>query len=532
MFEARILAWQQWAHRVPLNRKPLSHCQWCLVCLCYPFYWLFSNPYSHITADQAARMIFKYCRANREYMINNPLVIQQIEDKILNTIDRRSSYKYKTIVDQVRKKLNRLKLPNPPQKIPEKEEEVMSFENQRWKWPKNLSFLGITAEQKDLLNLVISTLVQTSKFSPKIEILKSQKNHTELQIEVSNDGFHRFTLPFRIRYVIEDQELQNVVVLSRKIIDQGGQRNVRLSFNPFKSKYYVRKRATSETEILIVETLSKRKHRGLVSVKPWQEISSSGVKRTKFLEPLYEMPLTELFGTYHLTKFQQKLFLIEDLLFGLQAFHSHQIENICFGDYTGSFKWFHYDLKPDNILVRRNLQTGGFEAAITDFGHACNTDGVGGSNGYRSPERVQRYLTSSRTTHDNFVYQAQHGQSMDIWSMGLIFVGILIGRGSEKAGDHFPPLPCLEEGFLKDSKKEIHFCDAFVAELTQDQIDRDLDQLKAAYPASTPEKQLMLDHLWKMVKQMLRVKPEERITAEEALKQFKEYNHNSLVYKY
>lgn len=117
---------------------------------------------------------------------------------------------------------------------------------------------------------------------------------------------------------------------------------------------------------------------------------------------------------------------------------------------------------------------------------------------------------------------------MDIWSMGLVLVTLLLGRASTRlpgnSGD--PPITCIENCLLQGMKNKDWWVqyrpDIGVTLLRQDVLDKDLKTLRQASLKSLKGvKAIQMARIWdELIFKMLKVKPEERLSAKTTLQTF------------
>lgn len=83
--------------------------------------------------------------------------------------------------------------------------------------------------------------------------------------------------------------------------------------------------------------------------------------------------------------------------------------------YIHANNYIHRDIKPSNILIKKEL----FRVAITDFGTSMQSE-----KGDRTPQMVTKSYRSPEILMGDCSYSA----STDIWSLGCVFVEMLLHR--------------------------------------------------------------------------------------------------------
>ncbi|HEY4255036.1 MAG TPA: hypothetical protein VGM34_01650, partial [Chlamydiales bacterium] len=121
-------------------------------------------------------------------------------------------------------------------------------------------------------------------------------------------------------------------------------------------------------------------------------------------------------------------------------------------------------------------------------------------------------------------FNLKHGQAKDAWSAGLLILSILVGREEavtqQKMGQYetffIAPLPCLKKR-LSGERVRIGYQEEGIENLTQKAIDKDIDQLQIEVLQKHPEERASVETLFRTVKQMLKVNPDERLNINQLL---------------
>jgi len=368
------------------------------------------------------------------------------------------------------------------------------------KWPRDLSVLGISEDEKKKLEKAYSAITNAGECNLKIQ--KKHKGSYLVVFTYPNGSVKEVKIPFKFAFASNKSGLTGIILKTKKIVGEGGERQVKLCFEMLKGEYLARK-PVAPLEHILMESFQNSPTRGIPHIYSLAEKSVT--------ETLYAGSLSILFGTVFFDNLMQRVSLLGDLLSGLASLHGLTLKR----DNQRDVKVFHFDIKPANILVRQNPKNKMWEAVLSDFGFSGNPTVSGGSIGYKAPEEVKLELqldpldTGIKDRDPVVENNLKYGQAMDIWSMGLVATILLTGRVSERINPAvFPPIPCFEDCFFNTSKPRK---DHKFADLTQSQMDKDVMQLRPLFPSPK------LTGLWAIVGNMLQVDPEKRVSAREAL---------------
>ena len=171
-----------------------------------------------------------------------------------------------------------------------------------------------------------------------------------------------------------------------------------------------------------VEILQKLDHRGVVRLLPISE------GKNPFKERAVEiMDSPWFFGMEVLRGGSLEAYLrgLGALSLGEAAAICHQVGTTL--EYIHSQGFAHNDVKPDNVLFRRELTVGErLEPVLIDFGVAAKLvrPQLDGSVVYMAPERLQE----SRDPSAPEVVANVDPSKADVWSMGILLYRLLVGR--------------------------------------------------------------------------------------------------------
>lgn len=408
-----------------------------------------------------------------------------------------------------------------------------------WGWPEELSTLDVTVEQRQGIDAALNTVAEAYQRYAIFQVVieKGPKEHNpavarskDLVIKLDKEPVKKIPIPLNL--ILDNQanrEQLQCLLLTKKIIGSGGQRKVKICYDLTNGVYLVKKTIFSQSEYDILNHFHKNPGRGLPVVSYFREVNPS---KFQALEPLYEGSLTMLFGTTPLAELEQKLSLIHDILEGLKSLHDLTFQHPEHKWMNDLIKMFHFDIKPENILVRPHpTKKNKWEAVISDFGCSGNLYISGGTYGFRAPEEVALEIELRRIL-DLFEEDAnqinkseveshnrKYGQPMDIWATALVLILIITGKTSSKfTKAAIPPLPCIENCFL-NIPVNANPPDKKLTDLKQHQIDQDLSNLKLPSYKTDAEK-IAIEEVMKLIREMLQIDPDKRISATDTLIKF------------
>ena len=265
-------------------------------------------------------------------------------------------------------------------------------------------------------------------------------------------------------------------------------------------------------ESIINQMVKFRQTKGVQSNLFWRSLNSkSGINKKQVIEPIRLGTPIELFKKYDVflnSRFEMLLNLAEEL----NELHSMKLNFI-----KNNYGAFHNDIKLPNILI--NSSGSKLRAEFCDFGGGAgslitNTT----STGYTPPEYHTRPMNQSISE------ACQRAQKKDIWSLGLVFLSFLIGKTEEAIYikedknmiAEIAPLPLLKKGLENHKGDE---CSIF---LSQDLLNEDIDDLREQLLRSHQDDKIIINGCFEIVKKMLTINIDQRISAKELLKEISE----------
>jgi serine/threonine protein kinase len=171
-----------------------------------------------------------------------------------------------------------------------------------------------------------------------------------------------------------------------------------------------------------VEILQKLDHQGVVRLSPVSEGKNPFKERAvEIVDSPWFFGMEALVGGS-----------LENYLSGLGALSLGEAAAICHQvgttlEYVHREGFAHNDVKPDNILFRRELRVGErLEPVLIDFGVAAKLvrTQLDGSVVYMAPERLQE----SREPSAPEMLANVDPSKADVWSMGILLYRLLVGR--------------------------------------------------------------------------------------------------------
>lgn len=414
----------------------------------------------------------------------------------------------------------------------------------RRRWPQDLSILGITNEEKETIDraVVEAARIRSQHNAPIVWAKKRiccQDNTGNLLFDAQ--------LPISIALTPEN----HLLLFPKTVFGSGGERKIRWCYNATTGEFLLKKRVVgNEIEKTLIQTLIEdRKQRGWggsVRSATWRSVKTrDGKNKLQVIEPVRDGTLQILFGTRPLQDFSVKYGLILDFLKDLHALH--QI------NFTGSFKKdlfspqisleykaFHQDIKIENTLVHKDAG-GRWRGELSDFGAgSANPMTVPLSPGFTPPEYI-RYLAKISPfgieanrrfldTDEMIQFNLKYAQGRDIWAMGLVILSVIIGK-TEKATLRVPnksgvaiiaPLQCLKKRLearnYSPSRYEF-YAERGILDLVQIKLDSELFDLEHEVRLQHPNDSLKVNSIFHVIRQMLKIDPEQRGNAASLLGQ-------------
>jgi serine/threonine protein kinase len=505
--------------------------RWKLLCLLRPFCILFGyDVYTHVRINKVANAIFDYCEKNKKWVDKS--TIASLNSNVISKLSSKST-KHESELKDLFSDLC----------------ELLSHNFKDCIWPTNINELNLTNEQKADLDSIfgeIVTLLSSNEntYSLTKEKVPGKNSVRKLFIKKGDEVVKEYTLPITIDFIKKDK-LTHIVLIGKKILSKGGSRgNVRLCYDLTDGLPLVRKKSEDPViEGFFVNNFTRLNHidllypglffttgyskRGIVEFFGERK-SLDDPNKSQLIEYRYQETLSSKIDKKDLDIATKKSF-IQDLLCGLNTIHEIRMRLSYKDSTTSVVNGFHHDLKPDNIVIRTNPTTNKLEASITDFGLACKETAIGGTPGFRSPETIA-FLYNYRTDSNSLSASEEqiidfnriYGQMQDIWPMGLVLIALLTEPTSETS-----PIPCISTCLVNSTKATDAWkkknIDAEVMDLKQTELDKDLITLRDNSLGSVQGNDaVQLRRLWdEIIFKMMRIKPEERLSAKAALQAFR-----------
>ncbi len=510
---------------------------WCVLSLARPFFALFGiDVYSHVRIDRVAERFLEFCKVNRRFFFEKPDLLGCVQKDFLNSLtDKVSRHFQKIQADWDAREFMRKFNASAPPLFMEQQKEIQ--------WPKerDKGFFDITEQDRSTVERAIGSVQQALTQDPDCSIRfekTGEKGARErcLVIEKPDGSIQRIPVPYTLYFAEKDGRWADIFLITKKVIGKGSERRVRVVHSLFENKGYATKKVVSE-EASILTYFQEHPFRGIVTPECFRSIRAG---KQHVVEPLYAGSLHDLLSQPSLVTPEGKLNMMRDLVEGLNFLHAIPLKEMTFeftrnltfqkGQSFVSTKTYqvpavHTDIKPGNILVR--FEEGKWRAALTDFSGVWDPAAVGGTVGYRPPEIVKfanelkeiRVRSGGQEVLD---HNTLHGRASDVWSMGLVLVSILKGESLEK---QISPLPCIHDSIFPEAQKRhgvtvhteyVNQVDTAILTLSQEQVDQDLEALKLTLRLD-PFLARLVDEV---IKPMLRIKPSERITAQQVFSSF------------
>lgn len=373
-------------------------------------------------------------------------------------------------------------------------------------WPTDLTILGITEEQKELIDTTIRDAWRFGSFKWNTTLRSLTYGSKTVQLPIS----------FGI-----DPNNYDLLFLTKKPFALDGKIKSKLAYNVRRGQFLTKSRITGIFESTICQYMSaKRTERRVANFYSGSAIldKHNKVKEVQ-VESMREGPISVLFGTEPLATFATKQHLILDLLEDLYALHTRKVE----GDFiTFTLLGFSTEIPLRNFshsnicfdtasVFKEQGMWRGVLSAFKNIGMDLP------SLGFTPPEYVKFYQNKLPNGFDKMEgkdkealirFSVDHGQERDIWAMGLVILTTLVGRAELVFGTKMAPLPCLKRCIQQKGKDK--YDEGQICNLKQETLDSEIEMLKQEVMQKHPETVKVIEVLFASVKQMLRIDPNER----------------------
>lgn len=271
--------------------------------------------------------------------------------------------------------------------------------------------------------------------------------------------------------------------------------------------FFIRKKIVTEGEQKIYEQLYQTPCRGLPQVPLLPEKNAMGSPKWRLFERCYEGSLVNLISQNTFLPFEQFIDIAKQLLDGLSALHH---KGIAHGDIKLENAFFFYE--GERLIV-----------ALGDLGFVSHRHFDICFSPFTTPPEVlkaRQDYAQRQTLPAQDGIQLRRRKSRDIWSLGILFVFLLGGQKNPpirmQDGLLFlPPLRCFINRLQRRGDELV---DEGLINLSQEELDCSLKELKERYTQRFKQSH-QTEIIWSMITQMLRIHPDERISALHALEE-------------
>ena len=365
-------------------------------------------------------------------------------------------------------------------------------------WPDNLNDVGVTEENKAIIDHVLNTFYTRVENGENItaDFLKTDEKERFFQIidlsTQTEEVLEKYPIPLSLDLRFDEAK---IILIGKNIIGEGVERKVKAAHDLFNGIPFVKKEINQENELEIYELIQNKPSPGLPKNFCFR---GQGTAKLQVLEerltgPLYVALQRHIFRTDTL-----KLNAIKELAQGLHTLHHFKLKN--------NAPCSHCDIKIENILFNDDGSV-----QWTDFGYSGQVEQLVGSPSYQSPEHVAMKVkvfpngiedNGTVTAEEIATYCKTYGQPVDIWAFGIVLLSIL------KNADVY----CLDliDEAMKQSESHPYHKDFEIQFLKQEDIAAEIAAWKSK---SSPIKQALLD----IAEKMLQVDPEQRINIDDVL---------------
>lgn len=389
-------------------------------------------------------------------------------------------------------------------------------------WPKDLTKLGLTEDQKNDLEKHLSGAFLSGNFK--------LNKRTLIYTDIGCSNQVTVDLPLTTSIVKIDNFYHNIL-LPKTVFIQTGERKIRWAYDLTTGEYLLKKRIVGALEEKLLDFMTKnRKTEGIKKSLIFREVNlTPETKKRQILEPLKDGTVSKLFGTEPFASFGTRCNIALDLLNDLKLLHAGNIvvRSVHFpqGFDPIPVNVFHSDIKFENILVSFDNK---WSAEFCDFGGgATSPSSYSYSIGFTPPEYIRHFEKIKPLGLDidsqvdnsvkHFKFNADYGQGRDIWALGLVILSVLtdrkdriewMDRRNEKSIVTIAPLKCLRESVGFDGRS--YYDEAKIVNLKQEALDKEINELEQELIYNHKNDQASILKYFKVVRGMLKINPNER----------------------
>lgn len=550
------------------TNKGINRLYFCILTLLQPFYWIVGrDAFSHVRAHRVARRIFEFCKINKQFLENNPDKIIQIKKNLIQRLqnkqkitrsltNREKEYASQNSVSHLIDTVSKIS------KTVEIVQERVTKRTLRYHIPNNLEELRIPSTQRQEI-IEVTNQFRNYDVATFDKRTTGQKNTPERSVTKTIKFYHinpwTNVKTFRKEMMVTNSffftQDHKILLICKKILGQGANKKARVCLNLNNGKKLVRKKLTDKEKKLF-ELFKKNNIEGTTKAQYIRHTDFN--EKTQIIQDCYDGTLQDLGETL---SNEERITVALKLTKTLKDLHTLR---------TDDCKFAHKDIKPNNIFLKR--EDGELKVVIGDFDGSCYMMKCG-TIGYQSPEKIRAYnkyngylyrsslrrrgpfygipfrvANNAPTSYREMAasqienFDKNLAQKSDVWALGLVILYSITARANPqqqlqnffKVFPYFPtynnyllnPVPQQratetwispsENTLLAHARNIQTEADTRLLELTQEQINQDIETLKQRFPNQ--------DELFNIVAKMLKVDPETRITAQQAHRDLEQYD--------
>ena len=288
-------------------------------------------------------------------------------------------------------------------------------------------------------------------------------------------------------------DCKHQILKTKEVIGKGGEKDVFLAYDLTAGTFYVKKEVR-EREVQIMDIFKMTSKMGLPGYVNAKKKRNS---KYRIYQPLYDGDLIAATKRGYLKTRETKLFVIEGILKALVHFHGHEFD---LGVGT-SCPAMHGDIKPKNIVIEKET----LSVMLIDLGSVAQTEQLFTSPLYLDPHTLKQ---GTLDRQKELTLRVDYGQKRDVWATGLVISGILFAFTGDGETD-LPYTQVLSKNYTPKQNR-FHAYRKNLESISNDAIQNHFDEIGSAK-----------EPLIGLLKGMLQMDPNQRLTAEKCLQEFR-----------